>query len=83
MHAPPAKPEDVMRLIEWMDDKQLKVVTPSLLGAHPNSYTYSKRLAERIVEEAYGELPVVIARPSIGNIFDSIIKVARIFDTVF
>nr|XP_013189196.1 unnamed protein product [Amyelois transitella] len=65
IHAPPAKPEDVMRLIEWMDDKQLRVVTPSLLGAHPNCYTYSKRLAERIVEEAYGELPVVIARPSI------------------
>ncbi|KAM3968447.1 putative fatty acyl-CoA reductase CG5065 [Aphomia sociella] len=64
-HAPPAKPEDIMRLIEWMDEKQLAKLTPSLLGPHPNCYTYSKRLAENVVENAYEDLPVVIARPSI------------------
>ncbi|XP_052752502.1 putative fatty acyl-CoA reductase CG5065 [Galleria mellonella] len=65
IHAPPANPEDIMRIIEWMDDKQLKALTPSLLGAHPNCYTYSKRLAENVIEKAYDELPVAIARPSI------------------
>ncbi|XP_059055271.1 putative fatty acyl-CoA reductase CG5065 [Achroia grisella] len=65
MHAPPARPEDVMRIIEWLDDKQLAALTPSLLGGHPNCYTYSKRLAENVVEKAYEDLPVVIARPSI------------------
>ncbi|XP_063837301.1 putative fatty acyl-CoA reductase CG5065 [Ostrinia nubilalis] len=64
-HAPPAKPEDVIRLTEWLDDKQLALLTPSLLGPHPNCYTFSKRLAENVVERAYPELPVVIARPSI------------------
>ncbi|CAH2985591.1 unnamed protein product [Chilo suppressalis] len=65
VHAPPAKPDDVMRLIEWLDDKQLAILTPALLGPHPNCYTYSKRLAENIVETAFDELPVVICRPSI------------------
>ncbi|KAL4717628.1 hypothetical protein ACJJTC_000777 [Scirpophaga incertulas] len=65
LHAPPVKPEDVMRLIEWLDDKQLSTLTPVLLGPHPNCYTFSKRLAENVVEEAYKDLPVVIARPSI------------------
>ncbi|CAG9782136.1 unnamed protein product [Diatraea saccharalis] len=65
VHAPPAKPEDVMRLIEWLDDKQISILTPALLGPHPNCYTYSKRLAENVVEKAFEELPVVICRPSI------------------
>ncbi|KAL0851956.1 hypothetical protein ABMA28_000237 [Loxostege sticticalis] len=65
MHAPPAKPEDVIKLTEMLDDKQLSLLTPTLLGPHPNCYTFSKRLAENVIERAYPELPVVIARPSI------------------
>ncbi|CAG4955464.1 unnamed protein product [Colias eurytheme] len=65
IHAPTVQPSDIMRLIEWLDDKQLALLTPSLLGAHPNCYTFSKRLAESIVAEAFESLPVVIARPSI------------------
>ncbi|XP_047040193.1 putative fatty acyl-CoA reductase CG5065 [Helicoverpa zea] len=64
-HAPPVKPDNVMKLIEWLDDKQVDLLTPSLLGPHPNCYTFSKRLAENIVEQAYQDLPIVIARPSI------------------
>lgn len=60
-------PENVTKLVEWLDEKQLALITPSLLGPHPNCYTFSKRLAESVVEQAYPELPVVIARPSIGK----------------
>lgn len=65
LYSPPVKPENVLKLIEWLDDKQLTLLTPSLLGPHPNCYTFSKRLAETIVGESFDELPVVIARPSI------------------
>lgn len=67
--APPAKPENVMKLVEFLSNEQLALLTPSLLGPHPNCYTFSKRLAETIVAQSYEELPVVIARPSIGMIF--------------
>ncbi|CAH2103872.1 unnamed protein product [Euphydryas editha] len=65
MHAAPIKPAEVMHLIEWLDEKQINLLTPSLLGPHPNCYTFSKRLAESIVESEFSNLPTVIVRPSI------------------
>ncbi|XP_025834434.1 putative fatty acyl-CoA reductase CG5065 [Agrilus planipennis] len=63
---PPTKdPYEVMRLIEWLDDKSLEQIEPSLLYPHPNSYTFSKRLAETIVYDAGHDLPATILRPSI------------------
>lgn len=38
----------------------------SLLAPHPNTYTYSKRLAEDLVARSYPDLPACIVRPSIG-----------------
>ncbi|XP_070134940.1 putative fatty acyl-CoA reductase CG5065 isoform X1 [Drosophila bipectinata] len=61
----PHKPEDLMRLAEWMDVKTLDAITPDLLKPHPNTYTYSKRLAEILVRDHYESMPVIIARPSI------------------
>lgn len=62
-------PEDLIRLAEWMDVKALEKVTPDLLKPHPNTYTYSKRLAEILVQNEYPNLPVCITRPSIGKLF--------------
>lgn len=61
----PVLPEDVMRITEWMDDSVLDIITPRLLQPHPNTYTYSKRLAEQLVKRYYPQMPVVIVRPSI------------------
>lgn len=61
----PHRPEDLMRLAEWMDVKTLDAITPDLLKPHPNTYTYSKRLAELLVRDHYDRLPVIVARPSI------------------
>nr|AGK27745.1 fatty acyl-CoA reductase [Ericerus pela] len=58
-------PYDIIELVRWMDPETLDLMTESLLKPHPNSYTYSKRLAENIVGSFYPDLPVVIARPSI------------------
>lgn len=63
----PHHPEDLMRCAEWMDVKMLNDITAKLLHPHPNTYTYSKRLAEILVQKEYPRLPVCIARPSIGK----------------
>ncbi|XP_066995731.2 putative fatty acyl-CoA reductase CG5065 isoform X1 [Anabrus simplex] len=60
-----ANPHDVMRLVEWLDEDSLRAITPKLLGPHPNCYTYSKRLAESLVKEQEGKLPVTVVRPTI------------------
>ncbi|XP_055687202.1 putative fatty acyl-CoA reductase CG5065 [Lutzomyia longipalpis] len=61
----PHNPHDLIRCAEWMDEKTLDNITPNLIVPHPNTYTYSKRLAEILIRNEYPNLPVVIARPSI------------------
>jgi fatty acyl-CoA reductase len=48
-----------------MDDKLVNSLTPKLLGERPNTYTYTKALAESLLVEECGRLPVAIVRPSI------------------
>lgn len=60
-------PEELIRCAKWMDVKTLDKITPDLLNPHPNTYTYSKRLAEILVQNEYPNLPVCITRPSIGK----------------
>lgn len=64
----PHQPADLMRCAEWMDLKSIERITDDLLKPHPNTYLYSKRLAEQLVQDQHLKLPVCIARPSIGRI---------------
>lgn len=61
------RPEDVLQVAGWMDDRIMAGVTKDLVRPHVNAYTYSKRLAEILVQEQYPRLPVAIVRPSIGK----------------
>jgi len=61
----PDDPYDIMRLVQWLDDESIDLITPKLLHPHPNTYTYSKRLAETLVTQEYPNIPCCIARPSI------------------
>lgn len=63
----PHEPNDLIRCAEWMDITTIDKITPNLLQPHPNTYTYSKRLAEILVEQQHPALPICIARPSIGK----------------
>lgn len=43
----------------------LEKMTPTLLAARPNTYTFTKALAEHLIAEVAPEMPVAIVRPSI------------------
>jgi len=58
-------PNEVLRSAEWMDEKTMELVQSQLMGPHPNTYTYTKRLAEILVQREYDSLPLCIVRPSI------------------
>lgn len=47
------------------DDNKLEQITPVLIDKWPNTYVYTKALAENIILKHSGDLPVCIARPSI------------------
>lgn len=42
-------------------------ITPSLIGKRPNTYTFTKALAEHMLQKEAGNLPVAVVRPSIGK----------------
>lgn len=48
-----------------MDAETLDMLTPKMIGSRPNTYTYTKSIAESLVKETAGFLPVAIFRPSI------------------
>ncbi|KAF5269481.1 hypothetical protein FQA39_LY08670 [Lamprigera yunnana] len=58
-------PKNIIQVSKWIKDEALEIATPAIIRPHPNTYTYTKRLAETIVADEYPTLPVVIARPSI------------------
>ncbi|XP_024883964.1 putative fatty acyl-CoA reductase CG5065 [Temnothorax curvispinosus] len=59
------EPDLMIALTEGMDDKILEECTPILIGSRPNTYTFTKALAERMLQQERGSLPVAIVRPSI------------------
>jgi alcohol-forming fatty acyl-CoA reductase len=61
------RPLDVIRAAEWMSEKAMAAAQKQLLGIHPNTYTYTKRLAEILVRDEYEQngFPACIVRPSI------------------
>lgn len=48
-----------------MDDEMLELFTPKLMGEKPNTYTYTKQLAEHLLITEGADLPLAIIRPSI------------------
>lgn len=48
-----------------MDEELVSTLTPKLIRQHPNTYTYTKALAEYLVQQEAGHLNVAIVRPSI------------------
>ncbi|CAG2166102.1 unnamed protein product, partial [Oppiella nova] len=65
LYSPPVSPQKIVDAVEWMDDEVINSLTPKLLGDRPNTYTYTKALAESLLVDECGSLPVAIVRPSI------------------
>ncbi|KAG5880869.1 hypothetical protein JTB14_017795 [Gonioctena quinquepunctata] len=58
-------PRDVMDVNKWLKPEALEAATKSIIAPHPNTYTYSKRLAENLVADEKDNMNVCIIRPSI------------------
>ncbi|XP_025834144.1 fatty acyl-CoA reductase 1-like isoform X2 [Agrilus planipennis] len=64
-YPPPANPHYIIKAVEWMDEEIVTSITDKLLGNCPNTYAFTKALAESLVDEQMDKLPVIIVRPSI------------------
>uniref|UniRef100_U3IBS5 Fatty acyl-CoA reductase n=3 Tax=Anas TaxID=8835 RepID=U3IBS5_ANAPP len=65
VYPPPVDPKKLMDSLEWMDDGLVNDITPKLIGDRPNTYTYTKALAEYVVQQEGAKLNTAIIRPSI------------------
>ncbi|XP_058832003.1 putative fatty acyl-CoA reductase CG5065 [Topomyia yanbarensis] len=64
-YPPAADPHKVIKAIEWLEDNVVEGMTRKILGECPNTYAYTKGLAEGLVVESMADIPAVIFRPSI------------------
>ncbi|XP_043944137.1 fatty acyl-CoA reductase 2 isoform X2 [Protopterus annectens] len=65
IYALPVDPKKLIDSVEWMDESIIREITPQLIGDWPNTYTYTKALAEYIIQQDCGKMNVAIIRPSI------------------
>lgn len=65
VYPPPVEPQKLLNALEWMDDSMVSMITPKLIGGKPNTYTYTKHLAENLILKEAQDLPLTIIRPSI------------------
>ena len=61
----PEKPANMIKCAETMTEEEMAAMQKEAIGNHPNTYTFSKRLAEILVNDEYKNLPIVMVRPSI------------------
>ncbi|XP_046422619.1 putative fatty acyl-CoA reductase CG5065 isoform X1 [Neodiprion fabricii] len=54
-----------IKIVENTDENILNIMTPKFLGKLPNTYTFTKQLAEHVINEYAGIIPCVIFRPSV------------------
>jgi len=52
-------------MCRWMDENVVGKITTKLIGEKPNTYTYTKQLAEVLLVTEGADLPLAIVRPSI------------------
>ncbi|XP_057376134.1 putative fatty acyl-CoA reductase CG5065 [Daphnia carinata] len=58
-------PAELLEFIDCLDDDGVENMSKQLLGNYPNTYAYTKALAEQLLKERCGSIPMVIIRPSI------------------
>ncbi|XP_014601322.1 PREDICTED: putative fatty acyl-CoA reductase CG5065 [Polistes canadensis] len=62
---PPMDDSKLINLVDNMNEKLLDDITPNLLGSWPNTYVYTKSVAENIIKKQAGLIPIGIFRPGI------------------
>ncbi|XP_043477891.1 fatty acyl-CoA reductase wat-like isoform X1 [Leptopilina heterotoma] len=64
-YEPPMSGDNILNLVESIDEEKLDDISDVLIGDYPNTYTYTKSIAEQVVKQYAKDLPAGIFRPAI------------------
>ncbi|RZF41002.1 hypothetical protein LSTR_LSTR006305 [Laodelphax striatellus] len=67
IYDPPTTHQKLIQLTQSIEGKFLNEITPIILEKRPNTYVYTKAVAEEVVRTQSKGLPVSIFRPAIGK----------------
>ena len=66
VYNPPVQPNQIIEAVDWIEEDLVKLLTPKVIQLRPNTYTYTKAIAESlVVQECRDRIPCAIVRPSI------------------
>lgn len=64
-YPPPMETDELLLLVNILNDKKLNAITSSLIDGWPNTFVFTKAIAENTVLRYGSGMPVCIVRPSI------------------
>lgn len=73
LYPEPADCARVEEMVRTLNDEELDAQTPGLLKDHPNTYTFTKHLAEHEVNKCAKRFPCGIVRPSMSKFFEGVV----------
>ncbi|CAH0699601.1 unnamed protein product [Spodoptera exigua] len=62
-HPTPVSPSAIIGMVETMEDSRLDSITAELIKDWPNTYTFTKAIAEELIRTTAADLPVAIVKP--------------------
>lgn len=67
LYPAPANAETIIEMVNTLSEEELQAKQASVLGEHPNTYTFTKHLAEHEVNKCADKFPCGIVRPSMSK----------------
>ncbi|KAJ2952241.1 hypothetical protein O0L34_g4517 [Tuta absoluta] len=61
----PISPNFAIDFVQELDENKLSAITPQIIGNWPNTYSFTKALAEELVRTTAADLPICIVRPAL------------------
>ncbi len=65
VYNPPVQPDKIIEAVDWIEEDLVKLLTPKVIKLRPNTYTYTKAIAESLIIQECKDIPTCIVRPSI------------------
>ncbi|XP_049870029.1 fatty acyl-CoA reductase wat-like [Pectinophora gossypiella] len=61
----PMSPDTLIQMAETVSEETMNAITPMFIKPWPNTYTFTKAIAEDVVRSVGADLPICIVRPAI------------------